>query len=387
MFDPTPAGASSQPIYVLREEQLVELRPSDYTNEALLQRLVADFPHLLAGEEIGETPRHWLLIGREYRVPDRPDVLTRWALDHLFLDQDAVPTLVEVKLQGDTRIRREVVGQLLDYAANAVVYWPIEQLRKRFAAECGDGEDPDAKVLELVGSELDVEGFWQRAEDNLRAGRLRLVFLADAIPGELRRVIEFLNGQMLAEVIGIEVKQYAGTDSAGAPVQTLVPRIVGQTAQATSRKPQRPGRQWNEERFFATLAEKRGGAETATGRRLYEWASENGFTHSFGRGTVDGSWLPTLNANGLAYRPLTVWTHGVVGISFGGLTTRPPFDQTSERVELLQRLNEIPGLSLPDNVIERYPSFPLAILAADPAALAQMQTALGWFRSRVIDPR
>ena len=25
MFDPTPAGAGSQPIYVLREEQLVEL--------------------------------------------------------------------------------------------------------------------------------------------------------------------------------------------------------------------------------------------------------------------------------------------------------------------------------------------------------------------------
>jgi hypothetical protein len=32
-----------------------------------------------------------------------------------------VPTLLEVKRSSDTRIRREVVGQMLDYAANGVV--------------------------------------------------------------------------------------------------------------------------------------------------------------------------------------------------------------------------------------------------------------------------
>ena len=32
-----------------------------------------------------------------------------------------MPTLVEVKRSSDTRIRREVVGQMLHYAANAVV--------------------------------------------------------------------------------------------------------------------------------------------------------------------------------------------------------------------------------------------------------------------------
>jgi hypothetical protein len=45
-----------------------------------------------------------------------------------------VPTLVEVKRRADTRIRREVVGQMLDYAANGVVYWPLEQLRELFGA-------------------------------------------------------------------------------------------------------------------------------------------------------------------------------------------------------------------------------------------------------------
>jgi hypothetical protein len=41
---------------------------------------------------------------------------------------------VEVKRSTDTRLRREVVGQMLDYAANAVVYSPVEHLIEHFRA-------------------------------------------------------------------------------------------------------------------------------------------------------------------------------------------------------------------------------------------------------------
>ena len=37
---------------------------------------------------------------------------------------------------------------------------------------------------------------WQRVETNLRAARIRLLFVADGIPDELTRVVEFLNEQM-----------------------------------------------------------------------------------------------------------------------------------------------------------------------------------------------
>jgi hypothetical protein len=37
-------------------------------------------------------------------------------------DAAGVPTLVEVKRSSDTRARREVVAQLLEYAANATAY-------------------------------------------------------------------------------------------------------------------------------------------------------------------------------------------------------------------------------------------------------------------------
>jgi hypothetical protein len=140
-------------------------------------------------------------------LPDDEDSGGRWSVDHLFLDQDAVPTLVEVKRSSDTRIRREVVGQMLDYAANGVVYWPLEQLRELFVRQCErSGRLPEEVVAEVAGSEVDVEEFWEKAGENLRAGKVRMVFISDDIPRELRRVVEFLNGQMNpAEVIAIEV--------------------------------------------------------------------------------------------------------------------------------------------------------------------------------------
>jgi hypothetical protein len=40
-------------------------------------------------------------VTREAGVPDGDDASDRWSLDHLFLDQDGVPTLVEVKRSSD----------------------------------------------------------------------------------------------------------------------------------------------------------------------------------------------------------------------------------------------------------------------------------------------
>jgi hypothetical protein len=118
-------------IFLLRgEDELVAMVETAYDSEDVLQALLARFPDLLGGDQLaGDAPRRWLLVGREAALPSEEDGGGRWSVDHLFLDQDAIPTLVEVKRSSDTRIRREVIGQMLDYAANAVVYWPIDTLR------------------------------------------------------------------------------------------------------------------------------------------------------------------------------------------------------------------------------------------------------------------
>ncbi|MEW6581818.1 MAG: hypothetical protein AB1416_03575 [Actinomycetota bacterium] len=221
-------------VFLLREGgELVEMTESAYDSEAVLQELLARYPNLLTGDaHDGGPPRRWLLVSREVSLASIGGTSGVWSVDHLFLDQDGVPTLVEVKRSTNAEIRRSVVGQMLDYAANAVVHWPVERLRATFEANSAkDDMDAEQRITQLVGPDADVDTFWEQVATNLQAQRIRLVFVADEIPPELARVIEFLNGQMSpAEVLGIEVKQYIGED-----LKTLVPSVVGRTARREAR--------------------------------------------------------------------------------------------------------------------------------------------------------
>jgi hypothetical protein len=153
-------------------DTLVEMSERAYDSDELLQDLLARYPSLLAGDQIDTAaPRRWLLISREVPLASAEGGAGRWSIDHVFLDQDGVPTLVEVKRSTDTRIRREVVGQMLDYAANAVVYWPVEQMQARFEQRCqSEQRDPLEVLSEALGAEVDLDQFWQQAKTNLQAG-------------------------------------------------------------------------------------------------------------------------------------------------------------------------------------------------------------------------
>jgi hypothetical protein len=231
------------PIYFRQGDELVAMTEQPYEAEQVLQELLAKYPGLLAGDE-DDTSRRWLLIQRELGIASEEDGAGRWSIDHLFVDDQGVPTLVEVKRSSNTEIRRHVVGQLLEYAANASAYWQLDKLRAIFETNSeAAGKDPAEEVAELVG-DSDPDAFWELVRTNLEARKLRLVFVADDIPSELARIVEFLNEQMqTTEVIALEVKQYLEKEGKR---ETLVPRIVGRTQRAI-RAPSQPK--------FKTIAE------------------------------------------------------------------------------------------------------------------------------------
>ena len=79
---------------------------------------------------------------------------------------------------------------------------------------------------------MNPDEFFKQVKTNLQAGKITLIFVADEIPTELKTIVEFLNVQMdPAEVLCVEVKQYVCQG-----LKTLVPRLVGQTAEAQMRK-------------------------------------------------------------------------------------------------------------------------------------------------------
>lgn len=372
-----PTGSTcrvSSVIYLVQgEDRLVAMREEPYDSEALLQRLLESYPDLLTGDQVDtDHPRQWLLVSSEMGLASDDSSADRWAVDHLFLDQEGIPTIVEVKRSTDSRIRREVVGQMFDYAANAIIYWPVERLRASFEERHeAQGEDPEQALLAAFGPELDLDHFWRSVETNLQAGRVRLVFVADVIPVELRRIIEYLNHQMQpTEVLGVEVKQYVGEG-----VQSLVPRTIGNTS--TGRSEITPAERWTAETFDRTLVSAYGEAAVCTARRFREWAESRSLWFWWGRGRQSGSCYLMDSYNGERHWIVSLWTDGKVVVEFAMMATRRPFADEALRMELRERLNEVPGVTIEPDRIAKYPSIPITTLT-DPDTLDQFLAVLDW---------
>jgi hypothetical protein len=365
-------------IFLIKDDEtLVEMSEEKYDSEDLLQGLLEKYPNLLAGDQIdSETPRRWLLISREFGVPDSDGSGGRWSIDHLFLDQDGIPTLVEVKRSSDTRIRREVVGQMLDYAANAIVYWPVETLVSKLESRCEHiSENPEELIGKLLGQDGNVEEFWTKVKTNLKAGKIRMLFVADEIPAELRRIVEFLNQQMdPAEVLALEIRQFLGEG-----LKTLVPRVIGQTQEAKDKKTTLPGKQWDEDSFFDDLLKKAGADEVEVAKNILAWAKEKATGLNWGRGRLTGAFVPTYDtSNGQHYQLFAVFSSGNIQIYFGVYKNRIEFKDEAKRIELLKKLNTIPGVNIPPDGIDRYPNLPLAALKNE-TALKEFFNIYNWF--------
>ena len=263
-------------IYLLADQgDLSEMTEERFDTEAALQKLIAEHPELLAGEQIDpHDPPRWILVRREKGIADTSEaVLARWAVDHLLIDQNAVPTLVEVKRSDNRELRRTVVGQMLEYAAHASRTWTAEELRRVFERQTEEnGAEPQDRLAELLDEEEpDQDGFWDDVATHLAAKRLRLLFVADEIPDELARVVEFLNEQMPnIEVLAVEIKQFRGGSG-----QILVPRVIGALAAGPKTLTSRARANLTRESFLDAFADERARSAAA---RLLQVADSHGAT-------------------------------------------------------------------------------------------------------------
>ena len=241
MASPTRSDATQDNIFIIKDDVLVEATSYLPAREAHFQNMITQHPGLLGSAQINpDDPPRWLLIKAEELISDGRNT-SRWRIDHLFVDHLGTPTLVEIKRSSDTRIRREVIGQMFEYASNSH-RWKVEKLRTQ-AEETAGGEDELRSALKRLlagdGDEDDVQDeeitrFWITVQKKLELGQLRLLFVADSIPSELRQIIEFLNAQMhQIEVLGVELAHFRHEDS---QTTALVPRIIGQTEQVRTRK-------------------------------------------------------------------------------------------------------------------------------------------------------
>ena len=83
------------------------------------------------------------------------------------------------------------------------------------------------------------------------------------------------------------------------------------------------------------------------------------------------------DSQGKQYWLFAVWTYGRIEIQFQMMKTTPPFEAEAKRVELLQRLNALPGVIIPPDGITRRPSIRLSVLQ-DETVLQQFLAICDW---------
>ena len=335
-----------------QDNKLTELSQTPYDSEELLQLLLADHPRLL--QSTSSSDARLLLICRELGIPEEQAGGDRWALDHLFVDREGIPVLVEVKRANDTRSRREVVAQMLDYAANSVAYLPIDRIVSLFTRSApSPDKDPNALSADFLDGG-DSEVFWRQVEANLRAGRIRLVFVADRIPASLRRIVEFLNEQMRpAEVLALELEQFATSDG----VRTLVPHLIGNTQRAeVAKSVQATPPPASETELLDGLGSD---DSRKAANQLMDWLRQAGCEVRLIRGQKSILALVVSPGRG-PVSVLSIDRAGKVWVGIDNWKAAAAFADEPSRLAVLQQLRTVPGLHLSATALD--PGFPVVDL-------------------------
>lgn len=256
-------------LYFVSDKIASVMNETKYEQEADLQELIKDNPELVRRSE--QSPELYF-AAKELGMSETPGSSKAFVLDLFMVDATGMPTLVEVKRSSDTRLKREVVGQLLDYAT-CITTCDMDAVRRSF-------EDANADDQVLC---ISTDEFWETVRGNLQRGKMNLVFAADKIPEPLERMIYFLDASMPNIcVYGAVIQQYLCNS-----VRLLATNIVNIPVPAESAPARAEMRDegWSDEAFAALLSGHKLDSVIPLVENICSRALAAGLTIVRGRGT------------------------------------------------------------------------------------------------------
>ena len=182
------AGAPGQSHTRLTSVPLVRGHDGFGYDEAWLQALIHAEPQILPVDELEPALADLVPVCRELRVPSG-------FVDNLLLTPDGGIVLVEAKLWRNPQARREVVGQVLDYAKDLAGF-DYEKLQSAVRLAL---RKPDLSLFDLVHPGADAaeeRGFVDAVSRNLRLGRVLLLIVGDGIQEGVETLTDYLQRHM-----------------------------------------------------------------------------------------------------------------------------------------------------------------------------------------------
>lgn len=200
-------------VYRLKSGQWRAVKRIEYVNESQLQQMLYESPDLIPMRGARE-PGHAFI--READLPGSGNT------DLLGVDTSGNIYVVECKLATNREVRRQVIGQVLEYAA---YLWEMsyDDFDSLFIARA------QRSLEELISTKAEggwgFESFRTRVIENLSAGSFDLFIAVDEINEELRQIIVYLQRQLSgARVKAIELRLHGDAE-----IEILAPRVFGES--------------------------------------------------------------------------------------------------------------------------------------------------------------
>lgn len=196
------------------------MRAAGGFDESWLQGLAFRHPEALPLQEIEPS------FGPLVPICTELDTRAAGIADVLHINPLGMPTLIECKLWRNPEARREVVGQILDYA-RALRAWSYGDLQREVArARKQPGFDLYGHVRDSGYPDLDESAFVDNVGRNLRLGRILLLILGDGIREGVEAIAEYLQDTTMQFTLGLVEVEVYDLDVGRRVVQ---PRILAKT--------------------------------------------------------------------------------------------------------------------------------------------------------------
>ena len=153
-------------------------------SEDTLQDLLFRFPRALPISAIDATYGEAIPVCRELPTP-------AGFLDALYVNHLGWLTLAEFKLWRNPQARREVIGQILDYAKD-LASWGYEDLQRRVSLATGRKGNALYELVREHHPDLDEAEFVDSVTRHLRRGEFLLLIIGDGIQEGAANIVDFV---------------------------------------------------------------------------------------------------------------------------------------------------------------------------------------------------
>ncbi len=199
-------------------------------NEAWLQKLIYEHANLLPVDKIEDGFSPLIPLGREMST-------SAGYIDNLYISETGNITIVETKLWRNAESRREVIGQVIDYAKE-LSKWTFADLDKSVIASnklYQNSTDNLFTTFKKYNQLLEAEEHLliDNINKNLKRGKFLLLIVGDGIQDNLEEMVDYLHQtpQLHFTIALVELQVYSADEKQDSFV--VIPQLVTRTREIT----------------------------------------------------------------------------------------------------------------------------------------------------------